>query len=154
MPGAGFKVKAARWRKEMNDFLDAPFNEVKSRMVSKHPGGTAALSYFSQVSGTQNECVLTSLLHRAKATENPSHGEDRAKYAAAVAFLGEPSLLRPCRFGRFIIDLGGADTVSPEHHSEGMSGFTIFISDNVIIGCLLCRHGIVSRRSAESTTRA
>ncbi|PPQ73993.1 hypothetical protein CVT24_012482 [Panaeolus cyanescens] len=71
-PGASFKRKAAQWKKELNEFIDLPFNHVKELMKS----GKAVPS------------LLTRLLDALPDEKDPSRAEeeDRAKYVPAAAY--------------------------------------------------------------------
>ncbi|KAF9044304.1 cytochrome P450 [Panaeolus papilionaceus] len=71
-PGAEFKRKAARWRKELNKFINLPFNHVKELMRA----------------GTAVPCLLTKLLDALPDEGDPSRTEEenRAKHVPANAF--------------------------------------------------------------------
>lgn len=102
-PGAEFKRKAARWRKELNEFINLPFNHVKELMVrftsfvsiaANHSRFTDGESL--QRAGTAVPCLLTKLLDALPDEGDPlrTEEENRAKHVPANAYAGKSDPLR------------------------------------------------------------
>ncbi|KAH9476135.1 Cytochrome P450 monooxygenase COX2 [Psilocybe cubensis] len=92
-PGAGFKKKAAHWRRANEDLSQIPFKYVEQAMVcdTLNPSGYALFTKSSeQENGTAVPCLATKLIEGLPDKNNPTYPEDRelAESIAGVSYVG------------------------------------------------------------------
>ena len=92
-PGAGFKRQAARWKVDVDDMFERPFQELKAAFVvyilAAFPGHTLTLA--AQEAGRAKPCVLTELLSSFTNGEVVVDDYEEVMMSiAGTAYLGRP----------------------------------------------------------------